>query len=110
MSYILEHADLEIDPNRVSEFDEAIVRGVETIISKSKGFRGYSVQHSIERPARYILLIYWDSVEDHMIGFRESTAFANWRGLVGPFFTRPPVVEHMTLVGKSDKYTQQSCL
>jgi len=98
---ILEHCDIEIDPNKQSEFDEAIVRGVETVIARSKGFRGYKVNHSIESPARYLLMIYWDTLDNHMVDFRGSPAFAEWRTIVGPFFAKPPVVEHFTLVSKS---------
>ena len=98
---ILEHCDIEIDPSKSTEFEEAILRGVSTVISKAKGFRGFKVNHSIESPARYLLLIYWDSLENHTMDFRGSDAFAVWRAIVGPFFAKPPFVEHMTLVGKS---------
>ena len=98
---ILEHCDLEIDPSKSAEFEEAILRGVSTVISKAKGFRGFKVNHSIESPARYLLLIYWDALENHTVDFRGSDAFADWRAIVGPFFAKPPLVEHMTLVGKS---------
>jgi heme-degrading monooxygenase HmoA len=98
---ILEHCDIQIDPSKQSEFEEAIVRGLETVISKAKGFQGYKVNHSLESPARYLLIIYWDTLENHTVDFRGSAAFADWRAIVGPFFTKPPVVEHMTLVGKS---------
>jgi len=98
---ILEHCDIEIDPSKGAEFEEAILRGVSTVIAKAKGFRGFKVNHSIESPARYLLLIYWDSLENHTVDFRGSDAFADWRAIVGPFFVKPPSVEHMTLVGKS---------
>ena len=98
---ILEHCDIQIDPSKQPAFEEAIVRGVETVISKAKGFQGYKVNHSLETPSRYLLLIYWDTLENHTIDFRGSDAFADWRAIVGPFFMKPPVVEHMTLVGKS---------
>ena len=98
---ILEHCDIEIDPGKNKEFEEAILRGVETVISKAKGFKGYKVNRSIESPSRYLLLIYWDSSESHTVDFRGSAAFADWRAIVGPFFVKPPLVEHMTLVGKS---------
>ena len=49
---ILEHCDIEIDPSKQKEFEEAILRGVETVIAKSKGFQGFKVNHSIESPAR----------------------------------------------------------
>ena len=98
---ILEHCDIEIDPSKSTEFEEAILRGVSTVISKAKGFRGFKVNHSIESPARYLLLIYWDSLENHTMDFRGSDAFNDWRAIAGPFFAKPPFVEHMTLVGKS---------
>ncbi|MBU3614102.1 antibiotic biosynthesis monooxygenase [Polynucleobacter sp. Latsch14-2] len=98
---ILEHCDLEINPKQQGEFEEAIMRGVETVIAKSKGFRGFKVNHSVESPARYLLFIYWETLENHTVDFRGSAAFAEWRSIVGPFFAKPPVVEHFTLVGKS---------
>ncbi len=98
---ILEHCDIEIDPSKQKEFEEAILRGVETVIAKSKGFQGFKVNHSIESPARYLLFIYWDTLENHTVDFRGSAAFADWRAIVGPFFAKPPFVEHFALVGKS---------
>ncbi|MBU3622991.1 antibiotic biosynthesis monooxygenase [Polynucleobacter sp. AP-Latsch-80-C2] len=98
---ILEHCDIEIDPQKSPAFEEAIIRGVETVIAHSKGFRGYKVNHSVESPERYVLLIYWETIENHTVDFRGSAAFADWRAIVGPYFVKPPMVEHMTLVGKS---------
>jgi heme-degrading monooxygenase HmoA len=98
---ILEHADIRIDPSQASAFEEAILRGVNTVIAHAKGFKGYKVNRSIESPGRYLLMIYWDTLEDHTVGFRGSPAFAEWRAIVGPFFAQPPVVEHLELVGKS---------
>jgi len=98
---ILEHCDIEIDPAKQKEFEEAILRGVDTVISKAIGFKGYKENHSLETPSRYLLLIYWDTLENHTVDFRGSAAFADWRAIVGSFFAKPPHVEHMTLVGKS---------
>lgn len=98
---IVEHADLRIDPAKARAFEEAISRGASTVIAKAKGFRGYTVNRSIESPGRYLLMIDWDTLEDHTVGFRESPAFAEWRAIVGPFFAAPPVVEHLELVSKT---------
>jgi heme-degrading monooxygenase HmoA len=98
---ILEHADIRIDPLKSSAFEEAILLGVTTVIAHAKGFQGYKVNRSIETPGRYILNIYWDTLEDHTVGFRGSDLFPQWRAIVGPFFAQPPVVEHLELVGKS---------
>ena len=95
---ILEHADIHIDPAKSAAFEAAIERGARTVISNAKGFQGFKVNRSIESKGRYILTIYWETLEDHTVGFRESSAFAEWRGIVGPFFAQPPVVEHFELV------------
>jgi heme-degrading monooxygenase HmoA len=95
---ILEHADLRIDPARAAEFEAAIAHGASSVIAHAQGFKGYKVNRSIESPGRYILTIYWDTLEDHTVGFRQSPAFAEWRAIVGPFFAQPPVVEHLELV------------
>jgi len=91
---VLEVADIRIAPGQQAAFEEAIHRGVRTVIALAKGFQSYSVQHSLESPERYLLLIEWASLEDHTIGFRQSPAFAQWRAIVGPFFAQAPVVEH----------------
>lgn len=98
---ILEHVDIRIDPAQAPVFEAAIERGATTVIAQAKGFRGYKVNRSQESAGRYILMIYWDSVEDHMVGFRQSDAFTQWRAIVGPFFSQPPVMEHLELVCKS---------
>ncbi len=96
---ILEQADIRIDPSKSAAFEEAILRGVNTVIGQAKGFKGFQVQRSIESPGRYLLLIQWETLENHTVDFRGSDAFAQWRAIVGPFFAQPPVVEHFHTVG-----------
>ena len=98
---ILELADIRIQPGQQAAFDAAIERGATTVIAHAQGYRGYKVNKGIENPERYILQIFWDNLDDHMVGFRQSPAFAEWRAIVGPFFAGPPVVEHFDLVCKS---------
>lgn len=99
---ILELADIRIQPGQQAAFDEAIQRGINTVIAKAKGFQGYKVNKGIENPERYILEIFWETLENHTVDFRESPAFAEWRAIVGPFFATPPNVEHFNLLAKSD--------
>ncbi len=98
---ILELADFSIKPGHNEAFEEAIQRGLRSIIAHAKGFEGYKVNRGIENPNRYILQIFWTQLQDHTVGFRESPAFAQWRAVVGPFFASAPVVEHFDLVAKS---------
>ena len=99
---ILEVADIRIRPGEQAAFDEAIVRGITTVISQAQGFRGWKVNKGVESPERYLLQIFWDTLEDHTVAFRGGPLFTQWRAIVGPFFAQPPQVEHYTLVGKSE--------
>jgi len=99
---ILELADIRIQPGKQADFDAAIERALRTVISRAQGMRGFKVNKGIESPERYVLQIFWDTLEAHTVGFRESPLFAEWRAIVGPFFAQPPVVEHFTLLTKSD--------
>jgi len=93
---ILEVADIRIDPARWAEFEHAVQQGVASAIAPARGFRGHELRHSIETPGRCLLLLRWDTLEDHTVGFRQSPAYAQWRAAVGGFFLQPPVVEHFT--------------
>ena len=98
---ILEIADISIAPGQQAAFDAAIQHGLASVASQAKGFRGFKVNRGVESPERYVLMIYWDTLEDHTVGFREGPLFPQWRAIVGPFFAKPPVVEHFELVAKS---------
>ena len=97
---ILELADIRILPGQNAAFEEAIQRGIATVASRAQGFQGATVNRGLESPERYILQIFWATLEDHTVAFRQGPLFAEWRAIVGPFFTTPPVVEHFELVSK----------
>ena len=98
---ILELADIRIQPGQQAAFDEAIQRGLATVIARAKGFQGYKVNKCIETPERYVLQIFWSTLEDHTVDFRQGPLFTEWRAIVGPFFAGPPLVEHFELLAKS---------
>lgn len=95
---ILELVDILIHSGKQAEFDEAVQRGLKEVIAQAKGFKGFQVNKGIESPDRYVVMIYWETLENHTVDFRESAAFPAWRAIVGPFFARPPIVEHFNLL------------
>jgi heme-degrading monooxygenase HmoA len=99
---ILELVDIRIEPGKQAEFDAAIQRGLDQVISKAQGFKGYKVNKGIESTERYVLTIFWETLENHTVDFRQSPAFQEWRAIVGPYFAAPPAVEHFTLLCKSE--------
>ena len=98
---IVELVDIQIHAGRQAAFEAAVQQGVETVIAKATGHRGWRLHHGIESPTRYVLLLCWDTLENHTVDFRGSTAFTEWRAIVGPFFAEPPKVEHFDIVGGS---------
>ena len=97
---ILEIADIRIAAGQQTAFEAALQHGLASVISRAQGFKGAKVNHGIENPERYVLQIFWETLEDHTVAFRQGPLFAEWRAIVGPFFAGPPVVEHFTLVTK----------
>lgn len=95
---ILEVADIHVVPGKADAFAQAVHEGIDATISQAKGFSKFELRRSIETPTRYILLIHWETLEDHTVGFRGSPAYAQWRAIVGPYFERAPSVEHFTAV------------
>lgn len=98
---VLEIADIRIQSGQNAAFEEAIQRGLQTVVSQAHGYQGHSVHRCVETVDRYVLQIRWESVEAHNVGFRQSELFTQWRAIVGPFFAGPPNVEHFTLVTTS---------
>lgn len=98
---ILEIADIRVQPGQQDAFAEAVTRALTTVAVQAKGMKGYKVNRGIESPERFVLQIFWETLEDHTVGFRESPLFAQWRAIIGPYFAQPPHVEHFDLVVKS---------
>jgi heme-degrading monooxygenase HmoA len=90
---ILEQAIIQITPGSEQDFEAALEQAKE-VIAQSSGFRSLKLLRGIEQPSTYLLLNEWDTLDDHMQGFRESELFVRWRELIGPYFASPPAVEH----------------
>jgi heme-degrading monooxygenase HmoA len=94
---ITEIAQIEIKPGSEADFEAAIAQA-QMIFKRCKGWKSFELHRSIEKPSRYRLLIKWETLENHVVDFRESENFTEWRALVGPHFASPPEVEHTRTV------------
>lgn len=94
---IYEIATIQIDPALAAEFETAVGKA-KPYFDAAPGQVSFTLQKSIENPGRYLLIVGWDSVEAHMVDFRNSEGFQVWRSLVGGFFVSPPSVEHTLIV------------
>ena len=90
---ILEVAILDIKPNMESDFESAFACA-QKIISSMPGYISHELQHCLEKTNRYILLVNWETLEHHTVGFRESLEYQEWRSLLHHFYDPFPVVQH----------------
>lgn len=90
---ILEAAMLQVKEGMEVEF-EGVFRQASEIISSMKGYISHELQLCIEVEGKYLLLVKWETLEDHTVGFRESKEYQEWKRLLHHFYDPFPTVEH----------------
>jgi heme-degrading monooxygenase HmoA len=99
---ILEVAILNIIPGREADFESAF-RQASPIIASMTGYISHQLQHCIEAPNRYLLLVQWETLQAHTVGFRGSDEYQEWKRLLHHFYDPFPAVEHYELVQEYGK-------
>ena len=92
-----EIAEIEVKPGEEAAFEAGVAKAL-PLFQRAKGCHGMELQRSVETPSKYRLVVKWETVEDHMVHFRGSDDFKEWRKLAGPHFASPPLVEHTRTV------------
>ena len=90
---ILEVALLNVRPGQGTVFERAFA-DAQTILSAMPGYISHQLQRCLEVPDRYVLLVNWQRLEDHTIGFRRSVEYQEWKRLLHHFYDPFPIVEH----------------
>ncbi len=90
---ILEVAILNVLPGQERDFELALESAV-PILSGMKGYLSHQVRRCLENSSRYLLLVAWETLEDHTVGFRGSAEYQEWKALLHHFYDPFPVVEH----------------
>ena len=101
---ILETAVLSVIPNQQTAFEAAFSQA-QTIIASMNGYQSHELQKCIEIENQYILLVRWETLEDHTEGFWGSAEYQEWKALLHHFYDPFPTVEHYELVysGRKEK-------
>jgi len=90
---ITEAVMLQVKPGLERNY-EAAFRNASKIISTMPGYINHELQRCIEVKGKYLLLVRWATLEDHTVGFRESSEYQEWRKLLHPYYEPFPIVEH----------------
>ncbi|MBL8077909.1 MAG: antibiotic biosynthesis monooxygenase [Anaerolineales bacterium] len=93
---ILEAAILDVVSGKEKEFESAFAKA-SPIIASMNGYISHQLQHCLEAPNRFLLLVQWETLEAHTIGFRGSAEYQEWRKLLHHFYDPFPVVQHYEL-------------
>ncbi len=94
---ITETAILNIIPGQQLLFEKAFAKA-EKIISKSKGYVHHELLKCMEKEMQYILLVKWETIEDHVTGFRKSAAYQEWKKLLHHYYNPFPEVLHYAAI------------
>lgn len=94
---IFEIATIDVNVGEESAFEAGVSKAI-PIFRRAHGFRSIRLERSIETRLRYHLVVGWETLEDHIVRFRNSEDFQRWRDLVGHTFAAPPMVEHTAIV------------
>jgi heme-degrading monooxygenase HmoA len=94
---ILEVALLNVRAGQSAAFERAFA-DAQAIISAMHGYVSHQFQRCIEAPDKCLLLVNWRRLEDHTIGFRQSTEYQEWRRLLHHFYDPIPTMEHFEAV------------
>ncbi|MBG9585931.1 antibiotic biosynthesis monooxygenase family protein [Cytobacillus firmus] len=94
---ILEAVMLQVKVGMEAEYEEAF-RGASKIISSMKGYISHDLQRCMEVEGKYLLLVQWESLEDHTVGFRQSNEYQQWKKQLHHFYDPFPIVEHFEKV------------
>jgi len=90
---ILEVAILHVIPGQEDDFLKAFSQA-QGIISKMAGYYSHQLKRCVEHTSQFILLVEWEKLTDHTVGFRASKEYLEWRGLLHHFYSPFPTVEH----------------
>jgi heme-degrading monooxygenase HmoA len=93
----LEVAILDIRAGQSEAFERAFAQA-QRIISAMPGWQSHELRRCTERADRYLLLVHWRRLEDHVVGFRQSAGYQEWKKLLHHFYDPFPTVEHYEAV------------
>ncbi len=97
---ILEVATLQIKSAQTAAFEQAFAQA-QRIIASMPGYLGHELQRCVEDDHQYVLLVRWNTLQDHTVGFRGSPEYQQWRTLLHHFYDPFPTVLHYNAVTPS---------
>lgn len=99
---VLEMAILQVIKGEEVHFERDFAIASQ-FIQSILGYVNHSLRKCLEEENKYLLLVEWEKLEDHTVGFRESEAYLEWKRLLHHYYNPFPVVEHYEMVFENKK-------
>ena len=90
---ILEVAILDVRPGQSEAFERDFAEA-RSLVAETEGYQHHELRRCLEKRDRYLLLVWWDTLEAHTERFRGSPQYARWRELLHHYYGPFPAVEH----------------
>jgi heme-degrading monooxygenase HmoA len=84
---------LDVKTGQNADFEAAFAQA-SPLIASIPGYISHELQHCLEQPQRYLLLVRWQTLAAHTVGFRQSPQYQEWKRLLHHFYDPFPTVEH----------------
>jgi len=97
---IVEIVKWEIKAGQEKSFEHAFGKA-QKILSNSAGYISHKFQKCIEKPGRYALIVEWETLKDHTVGFQKSEAYQEYRALIIPYLEPGTTMEHYEIIYKN---------
>ncbi len=99
---ILEVAILNVIQGKEKQFEKDF-ETVGQYICSINGYIRHSLRKCIEQENKYILLVDWEKLDDHIIGFRQSEQYLEWKKMLHKYYDPFPIVEHFVTIISVEK-------
>jgi heme-degrading monooxygenase HmoA len=90
---VLEVAILDVIPGQEAAFERDFSKA-QKIITSMAGYLLHTLSRCLKTPNRYSLLVYWETLEAHIGGFRGIPEYQEWKTLFHHYYDPFPTVEH----------------
>jgi heme-degrading monooxygenase HmoA len=90
---VLEVAILDVRSGEESAFESSFAKA-QRLVARTPGYLRHELRRCVEHTSRYLLLIWWDTLEAHTEGFRGSADYQEWKNLLHHYYEPFPEVEH----------------
>ena len=81
---VIEVIRYAITAGEETAFEDAY-RQAAGLLEASNHCLGFTLTRATRERSRYLMTVYWDSPDGHLIGFRQSAAFKEFQELLSPY-------------------------